>query len=205
MINLYGASGHCKVIIDIITNIGLTINKIYDDNKDVNEILNFKVTKSENLSKSENEFFIISIGNNKIRKNISKKFDLKYIKAVHKSAIVSSSSTINHGTVVMPGSIINSNVKIGEHCIINTASVIEHDCQISDYVHICPNVSLAGGVNVGEGSQVGIGATVIQGIKIGKWSIIDAGSVIIRDVPDYSIVVGNPGKVIKFMNKDNEN
>ena len=59
MINLYGASGHCKVIIDIITNIGLTINKIYDDNKDVNEILNFKVTKSENLSKSENEFFII--------------------------------------------------------------------------------------------------------------------------------------------------
>jgi acetyltransferase EpsM len=50
---------------------------------------------------------------------------------------------------------------------------------------------------VGEGSQVGIGATVIQGIKIGKWSVIGAGAVIISDVPDYSVVVGNPGRIIK--------
>jgi acetyltransferase EpsM len=53
-------------------------------------------------------------------------------------------------------------------------------------------------VFVGEGTQVGIGACVIQGVKIGKWATIGAGAVIINDVPDYAVVVGNPGKVIKF-------
>ena len=51
---------------------------------------------------------------------------------------------------------------------------------------------------VGEGAHVGIGACVIQDIKIGKWATIGAGAVIIDDVPDYAVVVGNPGKIIKY-------
>ena len=98
----------------------------------------------------------------------------------------------------MAGVIINSGSSIGKHCIVNTGAIIEHDCQISDYVHICPNVSIAGSVIINEGTQVGIGATIIQGIEIGKWVMIGAGAVIINDVPDYAVVVGNPGKVIKF-------
>ena len=66
-----------------------------------------------------------------------------------------------------------------------------------------PNVSLAGNVTIGEGSHIGIGSCVIQGIKIGKWATIGAGAVIIKDVPDYAVVVGNPGTIIKF-NKENE-
>jgi len=68
---------------------------------------------------------------------------------------------------------------------------------IEDFVHISPNSALAGGVEIGEGSQIGIGASVIQGIKVGKWCVIGAGAVIINDIPDYSVVVGNPGRIIK--------
>jgi len=50
---------------------------------------------------------------------------------------------------------------------------------------------------VGEGTHIGIGATVIQGIKIGKWATIGAGAVVIRDVPDYAVVVGNPARIIR--------
>ena len=57
---------------------------------------------------------------------------------------------------------------------------------------------MAGNVQVGEGTQIGIGASVIQGVKIGKWAMIGAGSVIISDVPDFAVVVGNPGKIIKY-------
>ena len=58
-------------------------------------------------------------------------------------------------------------------------------------------------VFVGEGTHIGINATVIQGIKIGKWATIGAGSVVIKDIPDYAVVVGNPGKIIKY-NIENE-
>ena len=52
--------------------------------------------------------------------------------------------------------------------------------------------------SLGTGSFVGAGAVVIPGVRIGRWSVIGAGSVIISDVPDYAVVVGNPGRVIRF-------
>jgi acetyltransferase EpsM len=69
---------------------------------------------------------------------------------------------------------------------------------VADFVHISPNAALAGNVKVGEGTQVGIGACVMQNITIGKWATIGAGAVIIRDVPDYAVVVGNPGRIVRM-------
>ena len=69
-------------------------------------------------------------------------------------------------------------------------------------MHLSPGARLAGGVNVGEGTHIGLNASVIPNINIGKWCIIGAGAVIIRDVPDYSVVVGNPGKIIKTLRND---
>ena len=55
---------------------------------------------------------------------------------------------------------------------------------------------------VGFGSHVGIGSSVIQGVIIGKGAIIGAGAVVLRNVPDYAVVVGNPGKILKFRNNE---
>lgn len=62
----------------------------------------------------------------------------------------------------MAGVTINSEVQIGKHCIINTNASIDHECFIADYVHISPNAALAGNVEVGEGTHIGIGACIIQ-------------------------------------------
>ena len=51
--------------------------------------------------------------------------------------------------------------------------------------------------------MIGIGAVIIQGIKIGKWAIIGAGAVIANDIPDYAMVVGVPGKIIKYLKNEN--
>jgi acetyltransferase EpsM len=58
-------------------------------------------------------------------------------------------------------------------------------------------------VEVGEGTMIGIGAVIIQGIKIGKWTIIGAGAVVVNDIPDYAMVVGVPGKIIKYLKNEN--
>ena len=55
---------------------------------------------------------------------------------------------------------------------------------------------MAGNVRVGEGTHVGLGAAVRQGVTIGKWCVIGAGTVVINDVPDGAMVVGNPARLI---------
>jgi len=192
---LYGASGHGKVIISILESLEKKISKVYDD-KAPFEILGYQVEKYDG---SENENFIISVGNNKTRKIIANKLSaVKFITAIHPTAIIDKRVQINEGTLVMPGVVINVDTKIGKHCIINTAASIDHECIIEDFVHISPNATLSGNVQVGEGTHIGAGAVVIPNIKIGKWATIGAGAVIIKDVPDGATVVGNPGKIIKI-------
>jgi len=195
---LYGASGHCKVVIDILQSNNVDITAVIDDNPKAEELLNIPVIYSESFEVKEQQSFIISIGDNATRKRIVDKMDCKWHTAIHPKVILSKYCKIGKGTVVMAGAIINADAVIGAHCIINTAAVVEHDCVIEDYVHVSPNVSLAGGVQVGEGAHIGIGATVIQGVRIGKWATIGAGTTVIADVPDYAVVVGTPGKVIKY-------
>lgn len=200
---LYGASGHCKVVIDILQNNNTRINAIVDENPKIKHILGKKVKLASQFEFNSLCKLILTIGNNKARKRLAAQLNVDYATAIHSKSIVSSHAKIEHGTVIMAGAIINPKVEIGMHCIINTAAIIEHDCLIEDFVHISPSVSLAGGVQVGEGTHIGIGATVIQKILIGKWVTIGAGAIIINDVPDYAVVVGNPGKIIKY-NTEND-
>jgi acetyltransferase EpsM len=196
---LYGASGHCKVIIDIINESKeFAIEGIFDDNPKFDILFNIPVLKAQEMHSFEDKQLIVSIGDNNIRRRIVKNITAIYKTALHPKAIISIYSKIESGTVVMAGAIINPDVIIGKHCIINTGAIIEHDCLLEDFVHVAPRAALAGGIYIGEGTQIGIGASLIQGIKIGKWVTIGAGSVIINDVPDYAVIVGNPGRIIKY-------
>jgi sugar O-acyltransferase (sialic acid O-acetyltransferase NeuD family) len=197
---LYGASGHCKVIIDCLSSNNIHIDGIFDDNPALEELTGYKVLGSYSFRVLPDSEIILSIGVNKTRKIISQKIQHKFGSVIHPSAIVSKTASVNAGTVIFHASVIQPYAAIGKHAIINTAAAVDHDCLIEDYVHISPNAVLCGNVSVGEGTHVGAGSVVIQGIKIGKWATIGAGSVIIRDVPDYAVVVGNPGRIIKYNN-----
>jgi len=194
---LYGASGHAKVIIDILYKNKNHVKSIYDDNSKLYKILSYRV-KTPPITKDDlKESFIISVGDNNIRKNISQKLICKYGQAIHPNSVIDITVKIGFGSVLMSNSVINSSSVIGNHVIINTLSSIDHDCYIDDFVHISPNACLCGGVVVGEGTHIGAGAVIIPNIKIGKWSVIGAGSVVITNIPDNVVVVGNPAKIIK--------
>ncbi|MCI3984673.1 acetyltransferase [Bacillus vallismortis] len=143
--------------------------------------------------------FLIAIGNNRIRKQQAERLGLKkedFITLIHPSAIVSKSAVIGEGTVIMAGAIIQADARIGAHCIINTGAVAEHDNHISDFVHLSPRVTLSGAVAVQEGAHVGTGAAVIPQLTIGSWSIVGAGSAVIRSIPDGVTAAGAPARII---------
>jgi acetyltransferase EpsM len=194
---IYGASGHSKVIIEILERSGNIIKGLYDDDANKKSLFNYSVSNQISMLELQNVNWIIGIGNNAIRKKIADQNTLNFEIAIDKSSNISKRAQIGRGSVIMPGVSINSSVIIGEHTIINTNSSIDHDCIIGDYTHISPNATLCGSVNVGKGTHIGAGAVIIPGIKIGSWTNIGAGSVIIRDVPDFVTVVGNPGRLIK--------
>lgn len=197
---VYGASGHAKVVIELLEVNGITDIDIWDDS-DKALVWEYAVKKPSLQGESAVQM-VIGIGSNQSRKKVAEKCAgiAHFVTPVHTSAIISKRSVVKEGTVVMAGVTVNADTLIGRHCIINTSASIDHDCVLEDYVHISPNATLSGNVTVGEGTHIGAGATVIQGIRIGKWCIIGAGAVIIRDVPDFATVVGNPGRIIKTSN-----
>lgn len=192
---IYGASGHAKVIIEIIEVANGKIRGVVDSDPSIQQVLGYPVGTNHIPGIP----VIIAIGNNTLRKKLSLEIKDGFGTAIHPRATLSPRCTILPGTVVMAGATINSDAKIGAHCIINTNASVDHDCVLGDFVHVSPNASLAGNVTVGEGTQIGIGSTVIQGVTIGKWAMIGAGSVIIKDVPDHAVVVGVPGSIIKYI------
>ena len=193
---LYGASGHAKVIIDIVKAQGEEVEGLVDDNPNLKELGGIPVLHNEaGLSP-----FIVSIGNCKIRKMIAERLNCEFVTASHPTAIISPGSIIGEGAVVMQGAIIQTEVQIGKHCIINTKASIDHECVIGDYVHIAPGCTISGDVRIGECSWIGVGTTIVQGIHIGKNCFIGAGSVVVKDIPDNSKAYGVPCKVIEKLN-----
>jgi len=195
---LFGASGHAKVIVDILLSKGIQVKGFYDEDESKKELWGIPVIGKTKDFNNAAEECIVSIGKNDTRKKVVQQLaDAEFGIAIHDKSTIGSHVMIGEGTVVMAGTIVNADTKIGEHVIINTSASVDHDCIIGDFAHIAPNASICGGVEVGEGSLIGAGATVIPLVKIGKWCTIGAGAVVVEDIPDNSVAVGNPAKIIK--------
>lgn len=200
-INLYGASGHAKVILDIISSLkDVEVAHIFDDDESIKSLMGHKVVNpSDHLDVLNKYPLVISIGHNGVREHLAKRLASgSFSEAlVHTSVQISEETDILEGSVVMPNSVINASSRIGKHCIINSAAVVEHDCKLGNFVHISPKACICGNVSIGKGTHVGAGAIVLPNLKIGANSLIGAGAVVINDVPDNVTVVGNPAKPIR--------
>jgi len=201
---IYGASGHGKVLADIVEQNGQSIYCFVDDDKTKWEEIFFghEIHSPDFLFDNipNNEFeCIIAVGNCKTRERIVQKLinGVKYFKAIHPSAQIAKNVHIGEGTVVMANVVINSDSSIGNHCIINTSSSIDHDCFIQNFVHISPGVHLGGRVQIGDLTWIGLGASIVNNINIGENTIVGAGAVVIHDVDQHVVVAGNPAKYLR--------
>lgn len=202
---VYGSGGMGREIVDLAQTLLLWDNIVFvDDRKNDNykidgfDVLNFKEIKS--LYNNSSAEFCIAVGEPYIRERLS----LKVINSQYNLTNIfypgfklSNSSTISNGTTIHLGAILTINVHIGQSCFINKGVIIGHDVNIGDYSVISPNVSIGGNVNIGRNCFLGSGAVIRNGVSIGDGSIIGIGAVVLADVADYSVMVGNPAKLLK--------
>lgn len=121
-----------------------------------------------------------------------------------------------NGNKLNPKIIIEDNVFIEQGLHLTCASKvhIHKGCLLAPYVYITDvmhdyqdiaqpvllqDISIKE-TEIGENSFLGIGAKILEGVKIGKHCVVGANSVVVHDVPDFCVVTGNPAKVIKKYN-----
>ena len=203
---VFGASGHAKVVMDIIERQDLyKIAFLVDDDPALNgsDVYGYRVIGGKEAllaRRGDVSAGIVAIGINTARMKVAKWLTdnaFRLITVVHPSAQLARGVIVGQGSVIMAGAVINSDTRIADNVIINTRACIDHDCLVGDGVHIAPGAVLCGTVTVGEGTFVCAGATIAPNLKIGEHAIVGAGSTIITDVPDGVTVVGSPARIIR--------
>lgn len=201
---VFGASGHAKVVIDIIEQQGkYDIAFLADDDSALKggQVYGYTVIGGrEELLAADLRRGIVAIGSNRARRAVAEWLvanGCELITAIHPSAQLARGVTVGSGTVIMAGTVINADTAVGYDVIINSRVSIDHDCTIGDGAHIAPGSTLCGSVTVGAESFVCAGAVIIPNLTIGNHVTIGAGSTVIRSLPDSVLAVGSPAKVKK--------
>jgi sugar O-acyltransferase (sialic acid O-acetyltransferase NeuD family) len=202
-IALIGYSGHAFVALEAFVSQARNVTAYVEASEKQNNPYDLTWLGSENDKNTigllkEYEYFV-GIGDNLIRRKVTETLSKTIgqpLNAIHRTAIVSSSSKMGEGNLLAAGCVINPQVRIGNGVICNTGSIIEHDCALADFVHVAPGAVLCGNISVGENSFIGANAVVKEGVRIGKNVIIGAGTVVIADVANGKKLVGNPQRML---------
>jgi sugar O-acyltransferase (sialic acid O-acetyltransferase NeuD family) len=194
---LYGGGGHARVVLDCLQSEGTAIAGILDDNPALRIVAGIPVIHGYQPDWFPALPFVLAVGDNAMRRRLAQLVQHPFTKAIHDSSIVSPFAQVNEGTVIFHRAVIQTGTVVGQHVILNTASVVDHDCILANFVHVAPSATLCGGVSIGEGTLIGAGATVVPGVSVGKWCVIGAGAVVTRSIPDFSMAVGVPARVMK--------
>lgn len=191
---IIGASGHGKVIADIVIKSGDKIIGFLDDSLEGTVAGNKILGKTDDFSKYSDCEFIIAIGNNIIRQKISEKLSgVKWYTAIHPKAVISViSPEIGEGSVICAGSVIGPSVSIGVHTIINNCANIDHDCTIGSFTHISPNAAVCGTCSVGDFCHIGAGVAIKNNINICNRCIVGVGAAVVKNIEESGVYMGVP-------------
>jgi len=201
---VYGAGGHGKVVADILlARAKDEFAGFLDDREELwgVEVMGYPVVGGSDWlvreSGNSGAAVAIGVGENRTRQMLAEKCTrrgMEIVTLVHLAATVSRTGLLGRGTVVMAGAIINAGARVGTGVIVNTAAVIEHDVDVGDYAHVAPNSTMAGASRLGAFSQLGLGAIVLPGVHVGSHTIVGAGAVVTRNLPDRVIAIGIPAR-----------
>jgi len=126
-------------------------------------------------------------------------------------AVIGENCTIGQNVFVAPQAILGNNIKVQNNVSVYTGVVCEDDvflgpsCVFTNVINPRSFVSRKEEFRptlVKKGATIGANATVICGVTIGEYALIGAGAVVTKDIPDYALIVGNPGKQIGRVDKE---
>ena len=143
---------------------------------------------------------------------IGKNSKIWHFSHIQSDSIIGENCSLGQNINISSNVIIGNNVKIQNNVSVYEGVVLE------DYVFCGPSMVFTNIINpraefpqnkteqyqktiVRKSASIGANATILCGITIGKYAFIGAGAVVLKDVPDFALIVGNPGKLIGWVNE----
>jgi UDP-2-acetamido-3-amino-2,3-dideoxy-glucuronate N-acetyltransferase len=138
-------------------------------------------------------------------------------------AQVREGARLGENCVVGRGAYVGTGVEVGDNCKIQNYALVYEPAKLGRGVFIGPAVVLTNdhfprainangtaksaddwqpvGVEIREGASIGASATCVAPLVIGRWALVGSGSVVVRDVPDFALVVGSPARRVGWVGK----
>jgi sugar O-acyltransferase (sialic acid O-acetyltransferase NeuD family) len=208
---IFGASGFGREVawaVERINKVRPTWNLLgfMDDNDTIQgaKINGYKVLgKLNDIRIYPKAYFVCAVGASRVREKIINNMkevnpNVRFGTVIDPSVEMSDLVRVGEGTIICAHTIITVNIEIGSHVIINLDCTIGHDAIINDFVTLYPSVNVSGITNIGHAAELGTGTQIIQGKSVGDYSIIGAGAVVVKDIPEKCIAVGSPATPIKY-------
>jgi sugar O-acyltransferase (sialic acid O-acetyltransferase NeuD family) len=209
-IAIVGAGGFGREVKNLIDHINEKSEEYqfigyYDDSlENGTSVNNYHVIGNVlDINKFEGELFIVVAvadpSSKKLIVDSIKNKNINYPILIHPSVTIATDFVkIGKGTIICAGNYITVNVNIGEFVILNLCCTVGHDTNIDSYSSFMPSVNISGEVIINEGVYVGTGAKIINQIEIGEYTIVGAGAVVSKSLPNNCTAVGIPAKPIKY-------
>lgn len=204
---IIGAGGfgrELEVYLDSVdaTNRDWNLVGFIDDNINAIDLFpsDYKVVGSVNdFPFRESDYVVLAIANSEIKHKIYMLLQDKvtFFTYIDKTAIVGKFVNIGEGSIICPNCIITSNVKLGLCSILNIGTQIGHDTQIGDFCSFMPNVDIGGETSIANDVYMGTNSTVINMKNICSNVTIGAGAIVVKNINNEGVYVGNPAVKIK--------
>jgi sugar O-acyltransferase (sialic acid O-acetyltransferase NeuD family) len=207
-IYILGVGRNTIVYIDLVEACGYKVAGLYhyNDERTGELIHGHKIVDSNNNLFNKDSLaginFAISVGNNKIRTELAN--DIRRLGGnlptlIHPSAIVSKYSQLAKGVVIHANSVIQADAMIEQNTIVSYNVSVTHTCRIGKNSYLAANANIGAFLEIQDNVLIGQSSVIVSGKLdyVGHDSIVGAGSVVIQNIEPYSVVAGNPAKLIK--------
>ncbi|MGA1794837.1 MAG: acetyltransferase [bacterium] len=207
-IAIWGAGGFGREVAWLIEEINradrvFTIIGFLDDRVSLvgQEINGYPVVGGlEYLGKNQGIAVVMAVGNPVTRFKMHARIQglrLSFPNLIHPSVIKGRTIQMGVGNVICAGAILTENITIGDFCQFNLKTTIGHDVRLGDFTTSACSVDFAGYSSTGFGVYIGNQATLLPSVSVGDLSVIGAGAVVNKDIPDGMVAVGVPARAIK--------
>ena len=206
---IIGAGTYGEVYLSYLRESGINVVGFIDDNIATHhtQIHGIPVLGGREILRSAAQTHNIEavycpIGNNRVRVELltlARELGYQTPNYIHPSAIVSADAKLGQGVYILPGSIVMPYTTIGDYTMVSMGVKIAHHSQLERGVFLSTGCNFGASIIAKEYAYCGISSTIMTGVKqIGCDSLIGAGAVVIRDVPDRAVVAGVPAKILKY-------
>lgn len=120
----------------------------------------------------------------------------RWANVLHPAAVIARNAELGVGIYVGACATVQPGCRIGDFATLRAGAALGHDSAVERHGYVGPNATLCGQTLVREGAHVGPNSVILDGKRVGRFAVVGIGAAVTRDVPDFTVTMGNPARRI---------